>query len=513
MSYLDASVVDGTHSWHDGDNGGVRIRYTQSFDTELAVTGTAGPLTYGQSATYTATVTAPDDGGSHPAGWVTVTNGSGTELAMTAVDAGGAATFPSLPVEMGTNTFTFSFSPESGVYQPSQDSVELVMDKAPTVLENVAAGEVVLGSPVQISGTVTPILPADAGAVDPPTGNVTVDDGHGTSVSGPVAADGTFTIEFPWTLGNHLLLVTYDGDAHYLASGAEGAIGLIVDMERSGSRIVDVATTPVTLGDSVTLTGRVEPLETPVGPFERSASDPLPSGEVAISDGEGFDVSAVLEADGSFSTEYPWTLGTHDLTITYAGDSLYLPADPASAQVTMAKATPTVILTVTPTSAVEGASMQATVVVDPPASPARTLTSSRLPDAESAEPPMPTGQVQLMVGGRAQGDPTSIADGQATLALSGLPVGEHAVTAIYRGDALYEQAESTSTAVTVTAKPAPAAPTSGTATGAGKLAYTGTDGAMLQSLLATAVVTLWAGLTFVLVARRRRVQARRHLDG
>ena len=108
----------------------------------------------------------------------------------------------------------------------------------------------------------------------------------------------------------------------------------------------------------------------------------------------------------------------------------------ASANFTVAQATPALVVTASPNPAALGQSVTLTA----------TLTGG---DA-------PTGTVQFQDGGASLGAPAALSGGAASLTLSTLSAGTHQITAVYTGDANNAAATAPAAALTVTsAAPAP----------------------------------------------------------
>src|SRR5262249_57838363 len=78
--------------------------------TATTVTSTPNPSTFGQSVTFTATVTAADAGAGVPVGKVTFLEGMKVLMANVSVDGTGHASFSTARLAVGGHTITAAFT-------------------------------------------------------------------------------------------------------------------------------------------------------------------------------------------------------------------------------------------------------------------------------------------------------------------------------------------------------------------------------------------------------------------
>lgn len=504
-SYVDAAVTGATVGTSVyGGSGGVEVKYTQLYDTSVVVSGPS-TVTYGQPVDVAVTVSS-QAGQTHPAGTVSVT-GAAASVTAQQVDTSGKANFANVPVAVGTNTLTFTFTPDSPWYEPSSGKATVGVQKAGTSITDLGSTVVVPGSPVQVWGRVAPVPPEGAGTMPVPTGRVSWPDGAGGQSSAVLDGEGNFSATIPWSLGKHTVTITYSGDGNYGASST-GADSPVIDMEKTPSAFLDVTSTTPQWGEPVTVSGWLvtsQTLAKPVAAPRAQGQWPVPTGTVKISDGATWSTTATVDQDGYFEAELPWTHGTHKVKFSYAGDDLFLPAADVTVTVTMTRATPSVSLTATPTTVMPGSPVTTTVTVTaPPLDPPELLTSRGALAAQAALSvgPTPTGTVQIAVDGTLVGRPVPVdADGQASIPVTDLVPGVRNLTAVYSGDDLYAGATSGAVAITVTAPPAPPAPPR--APGPNSLAYTGVQGSTLTLTGFLAALAILLGVGLIVAAERR----------
>jgi hypothetical protein len=162
-------------------------------------------------------------------------------------------------------------------------------------------------------------------------------------------------------------------------------------------------------GQPVTLTARV------------SGPGGTPTGAVTFLDGANVLGAGTLDADGvaTLSTA-ALAVGTHSLTVRYAGDATTPAATSPALNLTVRQAATTTTLVSSATPSGIGQPVTFTAVVAPVA-----------PGAGS-----PSGHVQFRINGALYGAPVALVNGSATApATASLGAGAHAVTATYSGDA------------------------------------------------------------------------------
>ena len=172
----------------------------------------AGTSVYGQSVTFTASITGPD---TTPTGTVTFMNGSTTLGTGTLTGGVATVTFTgstSLPV--GTYSVTAVYSGDTNFTTLTSSAMPYVVTQASTsVLTTTLTSSLnpsIYGDQVTYSATVL----SSVGVM--PTGTVTFVDGATTLGTGTLDANGKTSIVVPLlTAGSHTITATYGGNSNY----------------------------------------------------------------------------------------------------------------------------------------------------------------------------------------------------------------------------------------------------------------------------------------------------------
>lgn len=266
--------------------------------TTTLTSSPASPTVFGQTVTFTATVTGS---GGTPTGQVTFKDGAATIGTRTLV--GGVATLTKSDLSVGPHTITAVYGGDSN-YAGSNGSTSHTVNKANTTTTINSVNPVsptVVGQPVTVNFTVV----ASGAGGGTPTGNVTVSDGT-VSCVGAVAA-GTCTL-IPTSAGAKTLTATYAGDANF--NGSSDDEGHDVDPADT-TTTVTTSPNPSVTDQEVTITANVT-----VDPPGAGA----PTGTVTFTV-EATTVAVPLSG-GSASTTYTFTtVGPFLITADYGGDS------------------------------------------------------------------------------------------------------------------------------------------------------------------------------------------------
>ncbi|BDU71961.1 Ig-like domain repeat protein [Mesoterricola silvestris] len=276
-----------------------------------AVTSSMTPSVFGQGVTFTATVT--------PAGTGTVTFLDGTSPLGGATLAGGAGTFTTAALGVGTHAITAVYSGD-GNQQASTSPVltqRVVQASAPPILTS-SASPSTYGQAV----TFTAALPAGA------TGQVTFKDGG--AVLGSAGLSGGQAVFATSALGGgtHAITADYGGDANFAPATS---LALAFSVTRGASTLTLTATpNPSSFGQAVTLTAT---LAGGAG------------GTVTFLDGANTLGSAAVNAS-RVATLATSALGSgpHTLTAVYSGDANFAGATSPGLPLTTAKGTALVTL-------------------------------------------------------------------------------------------------------------------------------------------------------------------------
>ena len=290
--------------------------------TTTSLGSDVNPSVYGQSVTFTATVSPTPNGGT-----VTFKDGA-TVLGSVPVDTPtGVAKFSTSSLSVGTHSITAEYSGTT-TYQPSTSSpLTQTVNKRSTTTT-------VFGSdtPLVVGDTVTctvRVVDTSPGETSMPTGDVTVsvsptDQGTPTSWSHAlVAADaGEFTFTYTPTSGEttpHTFTATYVGSSTH--NGSTGNFQQAI-IKRAADIQLELNPTTAYIGQSVTVTVRVED-DTTAGTVS------VPIGTVAFSDGTKNGVFSPDTADlsgGTCTVTYTpgaGDAGTTTITATHNGSAMH----------------------------------------------------------------------------------------------------------------------------------------------------------------------------------------------
>jgi hypothetical protein len=391
--------------------------------TATVVTATVNPSVFGQSVTFTATVTADAPGSGTPTGKVAFDNGA------VAIAGCGAVTLVAGVASCTTNALTVGVHSISGHYN---GSANYVTSASPVLTETVNPGStttVVGSSPnPSVSGqsvtyTATVIVGAPSAGI--PTGSVNFEDG-GVTITGCAAkaltAAGTATCvdAYPGA-GTHSITAIYSGAIDFAGSASP----TLTQTVNQASTVTALASSvnPSVTGQSVTMTASVSVIAPGAG---------TPTGTVMFEDGgvtiTGCAAQAVSAAGIAVCAVSLATVGAHPIAAVYSGDSDF-------------SGSTSPILTETVN---QGATSTAlTSSVDPSVS-GQTVIYTAIVTATAPAAGTPTGTVTFMDGATAiSGCIAQVMVGGVAPCTSLYPgVGGHAITAVYNGDANFTSSTS-----------------------------------------------------------------------
>lgn len=271
-----------------------------------------------------------------------------------------------------------------------------------------SANPATAGQAVVLTATVAapPPVADEAGVVDtatPATGTVTFTEGA-TTLGTATWFFGTYAMNLPALApGSHTITATYSGDEAF----AESSATIVVTVLKAQTTISATSSVnPVAFGRSATLRATLRVTAPGAG---------TPSGSVTFREG-----ATVLGTSPLFFGAYSLALpalpvGAHTITVTYPGDLRYGPSTTTITQ-TVQRAVPTIAFTSSSSTARQGTDVTFKAVL-----------SSGMATA-------PTGSVTFTEGPVVLGTAT-FWFGSYSLTLRSLPVGTHAITAHYSGDA------------------------------------------------------------------------------
>ncbi len=425
------------------NNTGILSPFTVVPATTIATTPTilpaASPIFYGESVTFSTTVTA-SGGGAPIGGTVTFYDGA-TAIGVMVPFAGGVASYTTTVTQLfvGTNNITAIYNGSSPNYAASLPSGVLaqavsaagttIVPGAFTATPTVSA----VNQPVTLSATVTVVSPSSA-SVPVNAGSVTfVDTTTGQTLGGgavPVNSSGTATLSVPFaTTGSHNITMIYSHGAsvNFASMPAPVALTLPLTVRKASTVVVSPisgAAFGTTLNYSVSVTGTAGPPTGTINVFIDGSATPYGASPYTLVNGAVTIPISALSA------------GTlpHTIQFSYSGDPGFAPASATINQVVNPAATTTAL----------GAT--AAVFFGQPVTFSATVTSS-------AGTPT-SGVVNFYDGSTLIGTgnlgPSNTATFQTTA--TQLAVGNHTITAKFAGAGNFAAGVAASTAQTQTVK-------------------------------------------------------------
>ena len=273
--------------------------------TTSVVTSATNPSIFGQSVTFTATVTAVAPGSGTPTGSITFLDGS-TTLG-TATLSGGKATFKTSALAAGPHTITVSYSGDGNfVTSTSAPLTQTVNQAATTSKVTSSANPSVFGQSVTFTATVKAVAPGSG----TPTGTVSFLDGSTTLGTGTLSGGtATFSIS-TLAVAAHSITVVYGGDTNFLTS-TSGILTQTVKQAATTSSVSSSAN-PSVSGQAVTFTATIAPV---------SPGSGTPTGTVTFDDGSTVLGTVTLTNGTASFTTSSLAVGTHSIKAVYAGDT------------------------------------------------------------------------------------------------------------------------------------------------------------------------------------------------
>ncbi len=287
--------------------------------TTTTVASNNNPSVFGQSVTFTATVTSS---GGTPTGNVNFVIDGGAPTVV-ALNGAGQATLTTSSLSVGNHTVMANYQ-GGGSFPASSGSLAGGQTVNPANTTTTVASNnnpSVFGQSVTFTATVTATAPGGG----TPAGNVSfvIDGGAPTVVVLNGAGQATLTTS-SLSVGNHTVAATYQGNSNYNGSNGSLAGGQTVNKASTTTAITSDNPDPSNLGQSVTVTYTVTAVAPGAG---------TPTGNVTVNASTGeFCMSTVAAGSCNIVLNTP---GTRTLTATYAGDTNFLNSVSAGASHTV----------------------------------------------------------------------------------------------------------------------------------------------------------------------------------
>jgi large repetitive protein len=366
--------------------------------TATTLTSSANPSLFGQSVTFTATVTAPSGGGVTPDGTVNFLDGA--TVIGTGTLAGGVATFATATLAIGVHSITAVYTGDAANGIVGSTSAVLSQDVQATTTVALASSL----NPSFYGQSVTFTATVSSSSTVAATGTVTFLDGGkviATETLAGLPAVAAFTTS-TLAVGTHPITVTYAGDSNN-SSGTSPVVNEVVNQAMTATTVTAVPN-PALAGEQITITATVKV----------TSGVSTPTGTVAFTSGTTVLGTAPLSSSGTATITPSLAAGTYNVVATYSGDTDDAGSASAALALTVNLATSTATLTITPNPATIGATVTFTANV-------------------AGSGVAPTGTVTFLNGTAVLGTAT-LTSGTATFTTSTLAVGSYAVTASYGGD-------------------------------------------------------------------------------
>jgi hypothetical protein len=417
----------GTHSVSaiysgDGDfNASTSSAITQTVNKDASstnVSSTANPTVFGQSTTFTATVTSGGPAAGPPTGTVTFNDGGASIGSGTL--SGGSASFSTSGLAVGNHTITVSYGGD-GNFTPSTSAAitQTVSKDAMTATVASSPNPSVFGQSVTFSATVT----ANGPGAGTPTGTVTFDDGGASIGSGTLSGGSASFSASGLAVGNHTITVSYGGDGNFTGS-TSAAITQTVNKDGTTASVASLAN-PSVFGQDVTFSATVT---------ANSPGAGTPTGTVTFNDGGASIGSGTLSGGSATLSTSGLAVGTHTITVFYSGDGNFNGSNSSNILQTVAKDNTSASVTSSANPSVFGQMVTFTATV-----------TANLPGAGT-----PTGGTVLFNDGAVFLGSATLSGGTASFSTSALAVTtNHPINVIYQGDGNFSASGSNSIMQTV----------------------------------------------------------------
>ena len=435
VNYTNSTLAPGSHSLtavYNGDGNfntntsGVVTQTVGQASSTTSVASSANPSVFGQSVTFTATVSAVAPGAGTPTGSVIFQDG-GTPLVTNNLSSG-QATFASSSLSVGSHSITAIYAGDSnfsGSDNAGSPLSQTVNAASTTTTVASSANPSVSGQSVTFTATVSVTAPGSG----TPTGTVTFKDGATTLGTGTLGAGSATYSTSTLSVTSHSITALYAGDGNFNTS-TSSALTQTVNKANSTTAVTSSAN-PSVSGQSVVLTATV------------SASSPgsgTPSGTVVFKDGGVAISTNTLSGGVANYTNTTLSVASHSITVAYNGDASFNTNISGTLTQTVNKASSSVALGSSANPSVFGQSVTITATVS----------------AVSPASGTPTGTVTFKDGATSLAT-NNLSGGVATYTSSTLSVTSHSITAVYNGDSNFNT--NTSSALTQTVNKSDTTPT------------------------------------------------------
>jgi len=292
----------------------------QRSGTTTAVASSLNPSTFGQSVTFTASVSSVAPGVGTPTGVISFSDGS-TPIAAcqnVSLNATGQAQCVLSTVAIGTRTINAGFAGSANFLASAGSLAQVVTPATSTMAVSSSLNPSIFGQAVTFTATVGSGQPG-AGT---PTGTVSFNiDGNLFCTNTALNASGQAQCNIAGGLpalsaGNRDVVAIYSGDSNFDPSSNRVPGGQIVNRANTTTVITNAGSIPpvVTVGQTIALNWAVNVVLPGVG---------IPAGNVTVSDGTVSCSAAVAAGTCSLTFVSP---GQKTITVSYSGNANFNPS-------------------------------------------------------------------------------------------------------------------------------------------------------------------------------------------
>jgi hypothetical protein len=358
--------------------------------TTVTLSSSLNPSTYGQSVSFTATVSST--GGTSTG---TVTFYDGATVLGTSTLSGGSSVLRTTALSAATHTITAVYGGGNNFQGSTSAPLSQIVNPAPTTTTLTSSpNPSVFAQGVTLTATVSATNSV-------PSGTVTFYDGTTVLGSSQTAGSGLATfVVTTLVVGSHKLTATYVAIGNWL--GSTSAVRTQTVNRASSTTTLTSSLNPASYGQALTFTAQV------------TTTGTVATGTIQFRDGSTTLATVTLGSTGQATfTTSTLAPGNHTMRAVYSGDGNFQ-SSTSSSQTQTVNATTTTTLTSSRNPSTRGQTVTFTATV--------TATAGT-----------PTGTVTFRDGTSSLGSSRLNSAGRASLSTSGLSQGSHSITATYNG--------------------------------------------------------------------------------
>lgn len=363
----------------------------QQATTSLVLTASVNPVVSGQPVVLTATASS---NGGIPSGQVQFLDG-GVALGAGTLSGSGVATLQVSTLTAGVHVITVVYAGDTKYQPANSNALSLTVLQAITVAIASDNNPSIAGRAVTFTATVS--------GGNNLTGSVTFKDGSLTLANVALQAGVASYTTTNLAVGTHGIIASYSGDSTNAAANS----GTLVQTVRTATTTVIATPNASTLIYGTPLTMQVQV----------TGNGGAVTGQVVLLDGTQALGTATLSNQGTANfVNSSLAIGSHSLTVSYAGDANNAAAVSGAVQVLVRQNSQVALV-----SSLNPALTADTVVF-----------TAKVTNVDGK----PTGSISFLDGGSLLGQAQLDPNGNASLSTSALAAGTHAITAQYSGDTL-----------------------------------------------------------------------------